>query len=915
MASLNSSGCSTPLSSSITLSTPPSPRLKHVLDSPQQNFYNNPHVQASTVVEHIASQKNNSSSVYVFDVAEQVGFGTLTKAWGRLGESATVVDLQTRAGAGLSLIGRLSQGTSEDAGSKTVLTAYTTPAGLALMTPSFPYLPPATADSRLVIQVPTVVSAGENLALSPSLGSLAATWPLLPEGVVVLLSSTPQQTADFANLAYQLKHSHVIHLFDHYTSGREFGHSIAPARAVATESVAEAVAAAGYPFFDYTGDAEAHTVLLLLNGPLALAARAIVQDNPSGGLGVVTVNVLRPWDEGALRRVIPSSVKNVHVFDEVPNALTHGSLYGDVFSALWIPTGVLAIHARRITPSHTHQFLNKADAFLHYVSDIVPSFFAESAFIQAKVAKRLLLLSNPQSPLSSLSHVVESLFTTKSIRARLLVDYDVFSKQGGITASRLLLTHRDIHNHLPLSLEVPLEPSIDGSVDFFGILDQSLLKSHHIFDLAKNNSVALVVTTWTAEELLASLPPAAAALIVRKNIAVFALNAKDVATKLAGAPGPIHDTLQNVVTYLAFLRLYLGSAASEPVIQRLAQDVFQETFQGFSVCKISSHTWAALVEIAITPPPDSTLSGLKNIESNAIVVETLEGETLVNGSRLGSWHDAAKHLLFPSIYAPDETFANDGEYVQDPSLRPEVPDRTYLITCTVNRRLTPLEYNRNVFHLEFDTSGTGLKYAIGEALGVHGWNAEEEVLDFCAWYRIDPNHLITIPVPGSEKFHTRTVFQALQQQIDLFGKPPKSFYTDLAKYASAPVDKHALLFIGSPEGSSTFKKYLEKDTVTFADVLRMYPSAKPGIEKLCELIGDIKPRHYSIASSQAVVGDRVDLLVVTVDWVTPSGTFCNVSCGGRGPKGLHSRFSPLWTVHPLPCRLEGRSESNRVYKA
>ncbi|KXN86390.1 Sulfite reductase [NADPH] flavoprotein component [Leucoagaricus sp. SymC.cos] len=88
----------------------------------------------------------------------------------------------------------------------------------------------------------------------------------------------------------------------------------------------------------------------------------------------------------------------------------------------------------------------------------------------------------------------------------------------------------------------------------------------------------------------------------------------------------------------------------------------------------------------------------------------------------------------------------------------------------------------------------------------------------------------------------------------------------------APVDKYALLFIGSPEGASTFKKHSEKDTVTFADVLRMYPSAKPGIEKLCEMIGDIKPRHYSIASSQAVVGDRVDLLVVTVDWVTPGGT-------------------------------------------
>lgn len=80
-----------------------------------------------------------------------------------------------------------------------------------------------------------------------------------------------------------------------------------------------------------------------------------------------------------------------------------------------------------------------------------------------------------------------------------------------------------------------------------------------------------------------------------------------------------------------------------------------------------------------------------------------------------------------------------------------------------------------------------------------------------------------------------------------------------------------LHFIGSAEGSSTYKKLSEKDTVTFADVLQKYSSARPSIELLCEMIGDIKPRHYSIASAQSVVGDRVDLLVVTVDWETPSG--------------------------------------------
>ena len=50
--------------------------------------------------------------------------------------------------------------------------------------------------------------------------------------------------------------------------------------------------------------------------------------------GVVSVRVLRPWNEEALRQVVPASAKRVHVFDDVPSELTQGNLYVDVFSAL-----------------------------------------------------------------------------------------------------------------------------------------------------------------------------------------------------------------------------------------------------------------------------------------------------------------------------------------------------------------------------------------------------------------------------------------------------------------------------------------------------------------------------------------------------------------------------------------------------
>jgi sulfite reductase (NADPH) flavoprotein alpha-component len=109
---------------------------------------------AATVIEHIASRAEASSTVFVYDLAEHAGFGSQTLAWAREDTKATsAVALQTRDGAGLGLIGRLSQGTSKSASRGSAVTAYTTPTGLATIAPSLYYLPEPSPNGRLVIQV------------------------------------------------------------------------------------------------------------------------------------------------------------------------------------------------------------------------------------------------------------------------------------------------------------------------------------------------------------------------------------------------------------------------------------------------------------------------------------------------------------------------------------------------------------------------------------------------------------------------------------------------------------------------------------------------------------------------------------------------------------------------------------------
>jgi sulfite reductase (NADPH) flavoprotein alpha-component len=861
---------SSPTSTERTLSAPPSPAPK-ASGLVSQNVFKNPRVQPSSIIEFIASSA--SSTVYVYDVAEHVGFGLLTQTWTTFREDmASVVNLQTRVGAGLSLVGRLSQGTSQDTVKGAVLTAFTTPTGLSVMAEALSYLPPASSDSRLVLQVPTVIPVGESHAFSPSLAPLASVISTLSSNIVVVLSATPQEAVDLTSLSYSLTNSHVIHLFDHYSSCREIGHVTAPPISLCSDNLSflEAMAMAEYTPFDYFGDRRAHTVVVLLNGPLALAATTIATRAP--GLGIIIVRVLRPWQESLLLQLLPPTVKHVHVLDDVPNVSTQGCLYVDVFSSLLNFGAGLRVHGHRIVPEKTQEYLSKPASFTQFISGFTLTTIPVS--FESRKTKKLLFFSNAKSPLSVLPHIIQDTFIrNQAILTRLLTDYDVCSKSDTITVDRMLLLQDA--DHIPIPLAIPLNVDADGESDFLGVFDHTLLTSHAILQHAKPGSEILVVTPWSAVEFAANVPAEVLSLAVEKNLRVLLIDAKDISAKLVDSSGPIYDAMYTLIVHLAFLRLYLGATVSELLVFKAARFMFEDDIKGVELTKITGHAWAGLVEVElpadkfrVAAPAKSTL---RNYEFNAITPVHGKRDHSTSPVGLGTWHDAARHILFPSVYIPPIP-ASDELYLRHPALRPEIPDRTFLVTCTVNRRLTPLEYDRNVFHLEFDTTGTGLKYAIGEALGVHGWNDEEDVLAFCLWYGVDPERLITIPIPGSEdKVHTRTVLQALQQQIDLFGRPPKSFYSDLSAYATSLTDKLALQFIGSPEGSATFKKLAEVDTVTFAEVLALYPSARPGIATLCEMVGDIKPRHYSIASAQDFVGDRVDLLVVSVEWMAPNG--------------------------------------------
>ncbi|KAH7878540.1 uncharacterized protein C8R40DRAFT_1066979 [Lentinula edodes] len=394
--------------------------------------------------------------------------------------------------------------TSSNTANGAVLTAYTSTQERSLMALALSHLPPATASSSLMIQVPNVTPAGETYTVPPTLPNFATVLPILPENIVVLASATSEETVHLSQSLYQLSASHVIHVFNHFSS---------------------------------SGD----------------------------------------W-----------------------TPLTHQ------LSTLTVP------HLRRLRCI----FLNKTPS-RSFVATLIPE--------------------------------VEDLVPA------------IMKKPRPFTTPSTMLPN------LPVLVERALSMS-------WALYNETILKTHSDLKYAKPRSTIFLVSTCSAEELFSNLPGQVTTLIVERELRPFIINVPDVTDNLTSAIGQVQDVISNVVSYLAFMKMYFGAAPTEENVSTFAAGSYGETVEGDALEQA----------LFIKAPAEKKPVELKEFESNPITVKHHESDTVVNAARLGTWHDAAKHLLFPPIFAAP-TKSTDEEFPQYPSLRLEFPERTFLVTCIVNR--------------------------------------------------------------------------------------------------------------------------------------------------------------------------------------------------------------------------------------
>ncbi len=618
-----------------------------------------------------------------------------------------------------------------------------------------------------------------------------------------------------------------------------------------------------YGLFQYYGHETPDSVLVVFGAVesslASQVASALVEDGAK--VGVVTVRVYRPFVEEEFLTVLPESVQALGVLGQVPDELAvaesayHSALYADVLATVTFantlssPPSVTDIKYSRDHPWNPQSiaiiFRQMGRKPVSQPNEQInpPEEQSKVRTLDTSNVKQYTFWDLDDSASVTAPHTIGQILARDSANNITVKAGHDNLVQGGTVRTDIRDSKKAVEAAYPVE---------EADLSYVGA--NNLLSEYNILGSLKSGGTLLLRLPGTKDEdLEKKLPDQVRKDISVKNIQLYIINpqASDAISE--------KEELETHLVQLGFLSLARndlftsgleklgGSHGDLDIYERLWKDLDKALR-----CIEVPEAWAAIENGTESPslPTDITVNSFSRFEK-------IEPEP---PSLLRTWQTAAKGLAFKEAYNTK------------PALRPDLSVKTYTAYVKENRRLTPETYDRNIFHIEFDISESGLKYDIGEALGIHGENDPGEVQEFIEFYGLEPEEIVEVPSREDPMvLENRTVYQALMQNIDIFGRPPKRFYEALSEFADNENEKKELRTLGGGEGANEFKRRAEVDTITYADILLEFPSAHPSFHDIVRIVNPMKRREYSIASSQKVTPNSVALLVVVVSWVDPKG--------------------------------------------
>uniref|UniRef100_A0A671MBY8 NADPH--hemoprotein reductase n=1 Tax=Sinocyclocheilus anshuiensis TaxID=1608454 RepID=A0A671MBY8_9TELE len=212
------------------------------------------------------------------------------------------------------------------------------------------------------------------------------------------------------------------------------------------------------------------------------------------------------------------------------------------------------------------------------------------------------------------------------------------------------------------------------------------------------------------------------------------------------------------------------------------------------------------------------------------------------------------------------------------SHRPFDSKNPFLAAVTVNRKLNKAG-DRHLMHLELDITGSKIRYESGDHVAVYPINDSVIVNRIGDLLGVDLDTVISLnnldeesnkkhPFPCPSTYRT-----ALTHYLDITNPPRTNVLYELAQYATEPKDQENMrkMASSSPEGKALYQSWVLDSCRNILAILEDFPSLRPPIDHLCELLPRLQARYYSIASSSKVHANSIHICAVVVEYETKTG--------------------------------------------
>lgn len=291
--------------------------------------------------------------------------------------------------------------------------------------------------------------------------------------------------------------------------------------------------------FDYYGAADAENVIVAMGSVTETAKEAVDYLMAKGEkVGVLTVRLYRPFSSKYFMRVLPESVKRIAVLDRTKEPGAVGEpLYLDVKSVLAeagskikVVGGRYGLSSKDTSPAQVlavYENLKAKEPKNDFTIGIVDDVTFKSLNVEEEIS-----LAKPGTyeckffGLGSDGTVGANKNTIKIIGnntpkyCQAYFDYDS-KKSGGFTCSHLRF------GDLPIT-----SPYLVSTPDFVACHVTSYLSKYDVLRGIKKNGTMLLNSLWSVEETLEKIPDHVKAIIAKKNVTLYIINATKIAEEI-----------------------------------------------------------------------------------------------------------------------------------------------------------------------------------------------------------------------------------------------------------------------------------------------------------------------------------------------------------------------------------------------